>query len=72
MAIDKLRRLELWARLGFAARGFVYVLLGWIALSTGRALSTDDAVAAVERLPLAPVLLTLLAAGLFGYALFKL
>ena len=22
MAIDKLRRLELWARLGFAARGF--------------------------------------------------
>ena len=72
MAIDALRRLELWARLGYVARGFVYVLLGWIALSTGRALSTDDAVAAVERLPLAPVLLTLLAAGLFGYALFKL
>ena len=72
MAIDALRRLELWARLGYAARGFVYVLLGWIALSTGRALSTDDAVAAVERLPLAPVLLTVLAAGLFGYALFKL
>ena len=72
MAIDALRRLELWARLGYAARGFVYVLLGWIALSTGRALSTDDAIAAVERLPLAPILLTVLAAGLFGYALFKL
>ena len=72
MAIDALGRLELWARLGFAARGFVYLLLGWIALSTGRALSTNDAVAAVERLPLAPMLLTMLAAGLFGYALFKL
>ena len=72
MAIDKLRRLELWARLGFAARGFVYLLLGWIALSTGRGLSTDDVVAEVERLPLAPVLLAVLAAGLFGYALFKL
>jgi len=72
MAIEGLRRLELWARLGYAARGFVYGLLGWIALTTGRALSTDDAVAAVERLPLAPVLLIMLAAGLFGYALFKL
>ena len=72
MAIDKLRRLELWARLGFAARGFVYLLLGWIALSTGRGLSTDDVVAEVERLPAAPVLLAVLAAGLFGYALFKL
>ena len=72
MAIDGLRRLELWARLGYVARGFVYMLLGWIALSTGRALSTDDAVAAVERLPLAPLLLAMLAAGLFGYALFKL
>ena len=72
MAIDKLRRLELWARLGFAARGFVYLLLGWIALSTGRALSTADAVAEVEGLPAAPVLLAALAAGLLGYALFKL
>ena len=71
-AVDNLRRLELWARLGFAARGFVYLFLGWIALSTGRAMSTDDAVAAVERLPLAPLLLIMLAAGLFGYALFKL
>ncbi|MCY7279770.1 MAG: DUF1206 domain-containing protein [Sphingomonas bacterium] len=72
MAIDRLRRLELWARLGYAARGFVYLLLGWVALTTGRSLSTDDAVAHVERLPAAPLLLGLLAAGLFGYALFKL
>ena len=72
MAIGGLRRLELWARLGYAARGFVYLLLGWVALTTGRSLSTDDAVAHVERLPAAPLLLGLLAAGLFGYALFKL
>ena len=72
MAIDKLRRLELWARFGYVARGFVYLLLGWIALSTGRSLSASAAVAEVERLPAAPLLLLLLAAGLFGYALFKL
>lgn len=72
MAVDDLRRLEPWARLGYAARGFVYVLLGWIALTTGRALSSEQALAAVKRLPLAPLLLALLAAGLFGYALFKL
>lgn len=72
MAVGDLRRLELWARLGFAARGLVYLFLGWIAFSTGRALSTDDAVAEVEKLPASSLLLILLAAGLFGYALFKL
>ena len=72
MAIDGLRRLELWARLGYAARGFVYLLLGWVALSTGRALSTGGAVAEVEKLPASAVLLGLLAAGLAAYALFKL
>ncbi len=72
MAIDQLRRLELWARLGYAARGFVYLLLGWVALTSGRALSTNGAVAEVEKLPASPILLILLAAGLAGYALFKL
>ncbi len=72
MAVGDLKRLELWARLGYAARGFVYLLLGWIALSTGRALSTNDAVAEVEKLPVSSLLLPLLAAGLFGYALFKI
>ena len=72
MAVRDLRRLELWARLGYTARGLVYLFLGWIAFSTGRALSTDDAVAEVEKLPASSLLLVLLAAGLFGYALFKL
>ncbi len=72
MQIERVRRLEFWARAGYAARGFVYLLLGWIALSTGRALSTRDTVAEVEKLPGSSILLPLLAAGLFGYALFKL
>jgi hypothetical protein len=70
--MDRMRRLETWARLGFAARGMVYLLLGWIALSTGRALSTSETVQAVDDLPGGKPLLAALSVGLFGYGLYKL
>lgn len=70
--MDRVRRIETWARLGYAARGMVYLLLGWIALTTGKALSTDEAVQAFDDLPGGNILLLVLAIGLFGYGLFKI
>ncbi|WP_324806327.1 DUF1206 domain-containing protein [Sphingomonas sp. LY29] len=70
--MERVRRIETWARLGYAARGLVYILLGWIALSTGKALSTGETVKAIEDLPLGSALLALVAVGLFGYGLYKI
>ena len=70
--MERIRRIETWARLGYAARGLVYVLLGWIALSSGRALSTGETVKAAGDLPGGAPLLAILAVGLFGYGLYKI
>ncbi len=70
--MNQIRRIETWARLGYAARGLVYVLLGWIALSSGKALSTGEAVQAVDDLPGGAPLLAAVAVGLFGYGLYKI
>lgn len=70
--MDRVRRIETWARLGYAARGLVYLLLGWIALSSGKALSTGEAVQAFDDLPGGNLLLLALAIGLFGYGVFKI
>ena len=72
MAMERVRRLETWARLGYAARGLVYLLLGYIALSSGKALSTGEAVQAFDDLPGGNILLIILALGLFGYGLYKI
>ena len=70
--MNRIRRIETWARLGYAARGLVYLLLGYIALSSGRALSTGEAVQAFSDLPGGAIILPLLALGLFGYGLYKI
>jgi hypothetical protein len=70
--MNKARRIETWARAGYAARGLVYILLGWIALSSGRALSAGDAVKEVRDLPAGTLVLALVVLGLFGYGLYKI
>ena len=70
--MERIRQLETWARLGYAARGLVYVVLGWIALSSGKALSTSETVEAIDDLPGGGPLLAVLTFGLFGYGLYKL
>ena len=70
--MERIRRIETWARLGYVARGIVYLVLGWIALSSGKALSTSETVQAVNNLPAGRLLLALLTVGLFGYGLDKI
>jgi hypothetical protein len=70
--MERIRRLETWARLGYVARGIVYLVLGWLALSSGKALSTSETVRAIDDLPGGTPLLAALSVGLFGYGLYKL
>jgi hypothetical protein len=70
--MERIRRLETWARLGYAARGIVYLVLGWLALSSGKALSTSETVQAIDDLPGGGPLLAVLTFGLFGYGLYKI
>ena len=70
--MERIRRLETWARLGYAARGIVYLVLGWIALSSGKAMSTSETVKAIDDLPGGAPLLGILVFGLFGYGLYKM
>jgi hypothetical protein len=72
MVMNRLRRIKTWAHAGYAARGLVYILLGWIALSSGRALGAGEAVQEMGDLPLGGLILPLLALGLFGYGLYKI
>lgn len=64
------------ARLGFAARGLVYVLTGWFAIDAAQTGSrpgdNQAALASLADQPLGRVLLAIMAAGLAGYAVWRL
>lgn len=70
--MNRARHLETWARLGYLARGIVYLIIGWLAFDSNRPMSAGDAVQSVEAMPLGSLLLALLALGLFGYGLYKI
>ncbi|MBB3861004.1 hypothetical protein GGQ88_002276 [Novosphingobium hassiacum] len=74
--VDKSEQLTLLARIGFAARGAVYVLLGYLALTTAARETVDDgagdAFAWIADIPGGALVLYLAAAGLVGYALYRL
>jgi len=74
MAIDKSRGFITLVRLGYAARGVVYILLGYLALSTrGEAREGASSVFDyLQEVPLGSVMLWLVALGLLAYAGFKL
>lgn len=72
--VDKSEKFRWLVRLGYAARGVTYILLGWLALGT-RAQSGEGNEAVFEHLqdmPLGTPILYLMAVGLVGYVLFKL
>ncbi len=64
------------ARLGFAARGLVYILVGWFAIDAawrgGRPGDNQAAMASLVDEPFGRVLLAIIAAGLAGYAVWRL
>src|SRR5688500_895726 len=71
--VGKSEKFRWLVRLGFAARGLVYVLLGMLALSAERPDSRPEgAFDLLQDAPLGPPILYLAALGLVGYALFRL
>ena len=65
-----------WAmRIGYAARGLVYLIIGalaaFAAINGGEAEGTSGALAYLARQPFGKILLSIVAAGLFTYALWR-
>ena len=72
MVADRILRLEPFARAGFAARGIVYLALGYFALSTTHGEAAQTVLERFRSAPLGGTLLVALAVGLFGYGLFRI
>jgi hypothetical protein len=70
--VSRLTQLETFARAGFAARGLVYLLLGYFAWTTGGGEATTTVMERLADIPAGSALLLLLAAGLAGYGLFRI
>lgn len=65
------------ARAGYAAKGFVYIIIGALAVqvaigSGGRTTGPTGALDSIANAPFGQVLLYLVALGLFGYAIWRL
>ena len=71
--MPEITRIDRLARFGYLARGFVYILLGYVALQTrGKAEDGHDAVfELVQDMPAGIVVLWLLVFGLVCYGLYK-
>lgn len=74
MTIDKSRQFITLVRLGHAARGVTYILLGMLALGTSgnTVAGAQGAFDYLQDMPLGTPLLWVVAVGLLAYALFKL
>ena len=74
LMVDKSEKFSWLVRLGYAARGLVYILLGYLALSTaGEAKGGGEAVFdLLQDVPFGTPLLWLMAIGLLAYAAYKL
>ena len=74
--MDRVYRLETFGRVGFAAHGIVYLLVGWFAIRSALGLgSPTDTKGALHSLvggPFGWAMLGAMALGLLSYALFRL
>lgn len=69
--MQPIARFETLTRLGFAARGLTYILIGWLALEAGRAADPSEALGTLAEGP-GRLLLGLIALGLAAYGAWKL
>lgn len=70
--MGSIARFETLTRIGFAARGLTYMLIGWLALRAGRAAGASDALGTLAGGGLGTLLLALSAVGLFAYGAWRL
>lgn len=64
------------ARLGYAAKGLVYIIIGWLALMTavsagGQTTDPQGAITSIYQHPFGKVLLVIIFVGFVGYALWQ-
>lgn len=65
-------RFETLTRIGFAARGLTYILIGWLALRAGQAAGASDALGTLAGGGPGTLVLALAAVGLFAYGAWRL
>ena len=72
--VDKSRKFITLVRLGYAARGLTYMLLGWLAIEAGNRIEAGNQAVfdVLHDWQFGTVILWIIAAGLLAYALFKL
>jgi hypothetical protein len=71
---DAPEKFSWWVRFGYAGRGVVYLLLGWLALGTRARLNAGNQAVfdMLQKMPFGRVILAILVVGLVGYIVFKL
>jgi hypothetical protein len=70
--MERWLRLEPFARAGFAARGIVYLALGYFALMSTHGEAAATVLERLRSVPFGGLLMVALAAGLFGYGLWRM
>jgi hypothetical protein len=70
--MGSIARFETLTRIGFAARGLTYILIGWLALRLGQTTGAADALATLDSGGGGRLVLILAAAGLFAYGAWRL
>lgn len=70
----RVTRLDWIAKAGYAARGLVYILFGWLALSarSNAEEGKEGVFNAIEDMPLGEILIPLTALGLLAYGVYRL